>query len=71
MVGAGAPASGLAHVGCEACHGPGRAHAAAPTQVHPTRSPALETCTSCHDGVRDEGRFDPAAYLARVGHGRR
>jgi hypothetical protein len=69
VVVAGAPGSALAHVGCEACHGPGRAHAADPKRVRPVRVPAVETCTGCHDGVRDEGRFDPATYLSKVAHG--
>jgi predicted CXXCH cytochrome family protein len=61
----------LEHVGCESCHGPGRAHAASPATVHMVRQPAVEVCTGCHDGVRDEGRFDARSYLAKVAHGAR
>jgi hypothetical protein len=60
---------GLENVGCESCHGPGRAHAASPATVHLTETPDIATCTRCHDGVRDEGRFDAGAYLVRVQHG--
>lgn len=61
----------LEHVGCESCHGPGRAHAASPATVDLVRQPAVEVCTGCHDGVRDEGRFDARSYLAKVAHGAR
>ncbi len=30
--------------------------------------PSLETCTGCHDGVRDEGEFVYEDYLPRVAH---
>lgn len=55
-------------VQCEACHGPARAHVAAPAEVKPVRSPAIETCTVCHDGRQDAGRFDPSTYLPKVRH---
>ncbi|HHO53664.1 MAG TPA: hypothetical protein ENK18_23030, partial [Deltaproteobacteria bacterium] len=63
-----ASAGGFRDVQCEACHGPGRAHVAAPEQSKPVRDPAIEVCTRCHDGERDGGRFDPAAYRAKVVH---
>jgi hypothetical protein len=56
-------------VQCEACHGPGRAHAANPGGAAiPVASPEAGACTGCHDGERDEGRFDPATYLPKVVH---
>ena len=55
------------NVGCESCHGPGAAHVAQP-QSPMVRTPPLDTCTACHDGDRDEGRFDPPQYLPRVQH---
>ena len=58
----------LTDVGCEACHGPGKAHAASPTTVKLQASPGIEVCTQCHDGVQDEGRFDAETYLSRVRH---
>ncbi len=55
-------------VQCEACHGPSRAHLAAPATVRPIRTPLAEVCTGCHDGVQDQGRFDQDAYWPRVVH---
>lgn len=59
---------GLGDVQCEACHGPGREHLAAPTKVDMLAKPSVETCVGCHDGVKDEGRFDAATYLPKVAH---
>lgn len=61
--------AGFRDVQCEACHGPGRAHVAAPAEAklqHP--SPVSNVCRQCHDGERDEGRFDEATYLPKVAH---
>lgn len=55
-------------VQCEACHGPAAAHARQPTRTRPVRNPEPSTCTACHDGERDGGRFDPVAYRAKVIH---
>ncbi|NOY26619.1 MAG: hypothetical protein GXP62_12160 [Oligoflexia bacterium] len=56
-------------VGCESCHGPGRDHAAKPDVVNIRRDPPQATCTQCHDGDRDEGRFDWDSYRDKVVHG--
>jgi predicted CXXCH cytochrome family protein len=56
-------------VQCEACHGPGRAHVAKPEEAHLVKTPAVEACTGCHDGVQDQGRFDPVEYMPKVAHG--
>ncbi len=61
-------AGGLENVGCESCHGPGRAHVSAPSKSNIQRDPAVDVCTDCHDGVKDEGRFDHAMYRAKVEH---
>ncbi len=58
----------LANVGCESCHGPGREHVADPTHARLTVSPDPQVCVQCHDGDRDEGRFDLDAYLPKVRH---
>lgn len=60
--------SGLENVGCESCHGPGRAHTAAPSTANIQRDPSVEVCTECHDGIKDEGRFDLAKYRPQVLH---
>jgi predicted CXXCH cytochrome family protein len=68
--GPSAPAGvrGLRDVQCEACHGPSRAHMAAPADVKPLRSPDQAVCVTCHDGDRDGGRFDHAVYRPKVSH---
>jgi len=55
-------------VQCEACHGPARAHLRDPARIKPVEDPPVQTCTACHDGDRDMGRFEPEAYRARVVH---
>lgn len=47
----------LLQVGCEACHGPGLAHAAAPESVHPQKKPAAAVCLRCHTPEQDD-HFD-------------
>ena len=61
-------ATGLENVGCESCHGPGRAHLARPSKDNITGAPDPSVCTQCHDGVKDEGRFELDAYLPKVVH---
>ncbi len=61
-------AAGLVDVGCEACHGPGATHVAAAGRAPMTRRPAQATCVQCHDGVKDEGRFDAEAYFVKIQH---
>ena len=58
----------LQGVGCEACHGAGKEHVAAPTAANILRDPPLLTCTTCHDGVNDEGRFDWEKYRPMIAH---
>jgi hypothetical protein len=60
--------AGLENVGCEACHGAGAAHVAAGGGAPMTRRPGDATCVQCHDGVKDEGRFDALSYFPRVEH---
>lgn len=68
VVNASAEIGGLLNVQCEACHGPAAAHAKDPTKHDLVVTPPQTACVGCHDGVRDEGRFDYAAYLPRVAH---
>jgi len=56
----------MAHVQCEACHGPAAKHAADPENVRTSRL-AAKGCTSCHD--RDNSpNFDYDAYWAKIAH---
>ena len=64
-----ASTAGFRDVQCEACHGPGREHIADPkAKEKVVRSPTPETCTTCHDGQQDGGRFDPSSYRPKVTH---
>jgi len=53
------------NVGCEACHGPSRAHANAPDTVLPRRPNAL-TCRQCHTAKRDP-QFDFSEKKEKIG----
>lgn len=60
----------LKNVQCEACHGPGLLHVAAPKTV-PLSSPGPDACLTCHHPPHVEG-FDAARQMTRVvgpGHG--
>lgn len=59
---------GLRDVQCESCHGPSKDHAAAPPSQRPPSPADATACLTCHDGKRDEGRFDFKAYLPKVVH---
>jgi predicted CXXCH cytochrome family protein len=50
-------------VGCERCHGPGKAHAADPEQVEMFAAVDDQVCGSCHSqGHSPEGHTFPAGY---------
>jgi hypothetical protein len=73
VTGAGAPGGfsdrqatpGLAAVSCEACHGPGGAHAVAPAKGY--GPVGLATCTTCHD-LENSPEFDYYSYRDRIVH---
>ena len=56
----------LAGVGCEQCHGPGKAHGAAPLKIKmPKAGP--KTCERCHDPDHDP-KFDFKTYWPKIKH---
>lgn len=62
----------LRDVGCEACHGPGAEHAAAPSKANVKRKVEAAVCLGCHTPDQTQGDFDYAAFLKAVlvpGHG--
>ncbi|MCB9688484.1 MAG: hypothetical protein H6735_25835 [Alphaproteobacteria bacterium] len=61
--------AGFRDVQCEACHGAARGHAADPAAVRTTKpSPNAASCTKCHDGEQDQGRFEPDSYMSQIVH---
>ncbi len=60
----------LLNVGCESCHGAGREHAQNPATVPMEANPGPAVCMTCHDGERDEGRFDFETYRPKIVHGK-
>jgi 2',3'-cyclic-nucleotide 2'-phosphodiesterase (5'-nucleotidase family) len=54
----------LRQVGCESCHGPGRAHTLQPG-VAKAGQPTMATCLHCHKGEHDD-RFEFAEALSRL-----
>jgi len=54
----------LAGVGCEACHGPGSAHADNPTVPYPV---PRKNCDTCHDEENDP-TFELPKYLPKIKH---
>jgi hypothetical protein len=51
---------------CEACHGPGSAHAERPKDVHLAKV-GEETCRGCHTSTRSPS-FNYAGYFPRISH---
>ena len=47
----------LQQVGCEACHGPGKNHAANPSPGNIIITPPESTCRRCHTPARDDQFF--------------
>jgi hypothetical protein len=47
--------SSMQAVGCEVCHGAGRAHVNNPDNIKPIRKPAKHICLNCHTRERDAG----------------
>ena len=45
-----------------------KAHVASPQKANIVRAPAVDVCTDCHAGIKDEGRFDHAKYRPQVLH---
>jgi len=59
----------LANVQCEACHGPGQAHARKPLLPYPKPPPGEALCRRCHTEERSP-QFVYASYHERIRHDR-
>src|SRR5262249_3446692 len=72
--GAGPSQGPVENVACEACHGPGQAHAQAADKTEGTVRAVPETvCLGCHTRDVTGGDFDYARFAAAVvgpGHGK-
>lgn len=60
--------AGFQNVQCEACHGPGRAHAKEPKKVKLTNTFDEAFCLTCHSVEQTGDRFVFADYLPKVSH---
>lgn len=58
----------LQGVGCESCHGPGQTHIQQPAASNIQRTVPDSTCVTCHNGVQDNGEFEPIEYRKRIVH---
>lgn len=56
----------LANVGCESCHGPGKAHSLQPEVVKMGKV-GQKVCTTCHT-IRNSPRFEFSSYWKRILH---
>jgi hypothetical protein len=56
------------NVGCESCHGAGKEHVKGPSATNISKSVAVDVCTTCHDGIQDNGQFDHEKYRPRIVH---
>ena len=58
----------LQGVGCESCHGAGQDHIQQPSTSSIQRTVPDEICVTCHNGVQDNGEFEPVEYRKRIVH---
>lgn len=58
----------LQGVGCESCHGSGQTHIQQPSASNIQRTVPDSTCVTCHNGVQDNGEFEPIEYRKRIVH---
>ena len=58
----------LTGVGCESCHGVGQEHIQKANASTIQRTVPDTVCVTCHNGIQNNGEFDPTAYRKRILH---
>ena len=58
----------LKNVGCESCHGAGQEHVQTVSKDSIQKIVPDSVCTTCHNGIQDNGEFEPTSYRQRILH---
>ena len=58
----------LKNVGCESCHGAGQQHVQTLSKDSIQKVVPDSVCITCHNGIQDNGEFEPSSYRQRILH---